>query len=229
MPLRTFNYSDDVLAQHASNVLSFLQEDLPDFTTFDPDLDETKRDELSQLVTWALTEGGDDLNVAKLGDLTEALLTEMQNARRLYNQLRYWVIKAFPNRKAVQRQFGIGRFGKVSGSQEAMISFFTSLKESVEEYRAQLEAVNTPPALLDSMEAQAQALADAQQAQEKKKGNRTVDTEERINKLNELYAITQAYNTAAEFVFFDSPAMRDRYRPPTVTESEPVYEDEDVM
>ena len=49
------------------------------------------------------------------------------------------------------------------------------------------------------------------EAQEKKKGKRTVDTVERINKLNELYAITQAYNTAPEFVFFDSPAMRDRY------------------
>ncbi|WP_420578306.1 hypothetical protein [Ekhidna sp.] len=224
--MRDYNYSDDVLAQYGSNVLSYLEEDLPDFTTFDADLGETKKDQLSELVTWALTEGGDDLNVAKLGDLTEKLLQEMDNARKLYKQLRYWVIKSFPERKAVQRQFGIGRFKKMVDSQEAMISFFASLKESVADYRAELEAVNTPTDLLDSIGTQAEALAKAQQDQEKKKGNRTVDTESRVNKLNELYGITRDYNAAAEFVYFDSPAMRDRYRPPGT--SEPADADEGI-
>lgn len=224
--MRDYNYSDDVLAQYGSNVLSYLEEDLPDFTTFDADLGETKKDQLSELVTWALTEGGDDLNVAKLGDLTEKLLQEMENARKLYKQLRYWVIKAFPERKAVQRQFGIGRFKKMVDSQEAMISFFASLKESVADYRTELEAVNTPTDLLDSIGTQAEALAKAQQDQEKKKGNRTVDTESRVNKLNELYGITRDYNAAAEFVYFDSPAMRDRYRPPGT--SEPADADEGI-
>jgi hypothetical protein len=227
MLLRKLNYSDDVLVQYANKVLSEWQEDLPAFTAFDPELGEAKRDEMSQLVTWALNEDGDDLNVSKLGDLTDALLQELENARRLYQQLRYWVIKAFPERVAVKRQFGIGRYRKVAGSQEAMISFFNSLKQSVEDYRTALEAVNTPPSLLDGVDTQAEALSTAQQAQEKKKGDRTIDTEERIKSLNQLYAYTQAFNAAAEFVYYDSAAKRDLYRPPN--SYEPDYGDDEMM
>ncbi|WP_420578648.1 hypothetical protein [Ekhidna sp.] len=215
MVIRNYKYSDDLLIQYASDQLSFLAEDLDDFTAFDPDLGATKRDQMQTLVEWALMEGGDEINVSKLGDLTDALHQEMDNARKLYNQLRYWVIKAFPTRKAVQRQFGIGRFSKVADSQETMVTFFSGLVQSVADYRAQLEAANAPAALLDSVATQATALADANNAQEKKKGNRGVDTEERVTKLNELYELTKAYNTAAEYVFFDSPAKRDRYRPPS--------------
>jgi len=141
--------------------------------------------------------------------------------------LGYWVIKAFPERVVVKRQFGIGRYRKVAGSQEAMISFFNSLKQSVEDYRTALEAVNTPPSLLDGVATQAEALSTAQQAQEKKKGNRTVDTEERIKSLNQLHAFTQAFNAAAEFVYYDSAAKRDLYRPPTSTETD--YGDDEMM
>ncbi|WP_420575374.1 hypothetical protein [Ekhidna sp.] len=47
--MRDYNYSDDVLAQYGSNVLSYLEEDLPDFTTFDADPEEAKKDQLSEL------------------------------------------------------------------------------------------------------------------------------------------------------------------------------------
>ena len=215
MANRTFNYSDETLTQYASDQLSFLEEDLPDFEAFDPDLGTTKRDAMVDLVQWALSEGGDDINVSKLGDFTEQVLSEMNNSRRLFNQLRYWVMKAFPNRKAVQRQFGIGRFRKITGSQEAMVVFLNNLSSAIEEYRDELLAINTPAALLDGVPTQASALQAANNAQEKKKGNRMVDTESRIEQLNELHQHTKDYNTAAEYVYYDSPAKRDRYRPPT--------------
>ncbi|MEM9337846.1 MAG: hypothetical protein AAGA66_03905 [Bacteroidota bacterium] len=214
MPTRNYKYSDDELIQYANNLLGYLEDDLPDFEAFDADLGTPKKEALSTLVIWGLEEGGDELNVAKLGDFTQRLLEEMATARKLYNQLRYWVVKTFPNRKAVQRQFGIGRFRKVAASQAGLISFFSSLKDSIADYRVQLEAAKTPPDLLDQIALQGQALSRAQQDQEKKKGSRTVDTEERVKKLNELFDLTRAYNAAAEFVYFDLPAKRDLYRPP---------------
>jgi len=126
MLLRKLNYSDDVLVQYANKVLSEWQEDLPAFTAFNSELGEAKRDEMAKMVNCALKEGSDELNVFKLGDLTDALPQEMENARSFYQQLRCWVINAFPNRVAVKRQFGIQRFRKVAGSQEAMLSFYQS-------------------------------------------------------------------------------------------------------
>lgn len=231
-PIRKFRFADDTLIQHASNVLSYLDEDLSTFQAFDPDLGETKHGKLYELTTWALHEGGDELNVARLGDYTEKLLTEINNAHRLYQQLRYWVLKAFPDRKAIQRQFGIGRYSKLTATQEGTIAFFASLSQTITEHRAGLDAVNTPEILLDSIPTQAETLRQAQQAQETKKGNREVDTEARITCLNELYDLTQSFNAAAEYVFFDSPASRDRYRLPGVadpveseeTDTEPVHQ-----
>ncbi len=215
MSKKSFSYSQETLIQYANDQVSFLEDDLDAFIAFDPDLGSTKRDAMSELITWILNEGGDDINVSQLGDTTETVVNEMKNARVMYNQLRYWVVKAFPNRKAVQRQFGVGRFGKLADSQEAMVTFLSALGQTVEEFRTDLEAAGAPTTLLDSVAPQAQSLLDANNAQEKKKGSRTVDTEERINKLNELHQHTRDYNNAAEFVFYDSPAMRDRYRPPS--------------
>lgn len=232
MATRNFSYSDEALTQHASDQLSFLEEDVVDFAAFDPDLGEPKRINMADLVTWAISEGGDDLNVSKLGDFTEQLLAEMESAKRLYNQLRYWVMKTFPDRKAIQRQFGIGRFRKIVTSQESMIVFLNSVNTAIEEYRTELEAANTPVALLDSVAPQADALQLANNAQEKKKGNRTVDTEDRIAQLNQLHQHVKDYNAAAEYVFYDFPAKRDRYRPPTktvATEQEEQIEEIDTL
>lgn len=215
MATKTFKYSQETLLQYANDQLSFLEEDLDSFVAFDPDLGTSKRDAMSELIQWVLNEGGDDINVSQLSDTTETVMNEMKNARVLYNQLRYWVVKAFPNRKAIQRQFGIGRFTKLADSQEAMVTFLSALGQTVAEFRADLEGVGAPAALLDSVAPQAQSLLEANNAQEKKKGSRTVDTEERISRLNELHQHTKDYNNAAEFVFYDSPAMRDRYRPPS--------------
>lgn len=211
---RNYNYSDETLIQYASDQLSYLQEDLSAFEAFDEDLGAAKRDAMQVLTDWALSEGGDEVNVSRLGGYTEKVQEEMENARKLYGQLRYWVAKAFPGRKAVQRQFGIGRFSKIADSQEALIRFMSGLAESVNDYRTQLEAAKAPVTLLDSVAGQASALRAANDAQEKKKGNRTVDTEDRIRKLNELHRHTRDYNAAAEHVFYDSAAKRDRYRTP---------------
>ena len=223
--IRDFKYSDDVLAQYAQDMLSFLEDDLEDFTTFDPGLGEERRNRLTELVNWALTEGGDDQNVARLGNLTETLHSEMNRARRLYSQLRYWVIKTFPGQTAIQKQFGIGRFQKLTNTQSSFVSFFLTLADTIETYRQELEGSGAPGSLLNQAGEQARALTAAQNAQEKKKGNRTVDTEVRVGRLNELFGITREYNAAAEFVYFDSPAMRDRYRPPG-SASTPPHDDD---
>lgn len=47
------------------------------------------------------------------------------------------------------------------------------------------------------------------------KGTRTVDTAERVGQLNELFQHSRDFNAAAEFVYFDDPAKRDLYRPPS--------------
>ena len=124
----------------------------------------------------------------------------------------------------MQRQFGIGRFTKVAKSQTGMIEFMFELAETTTQYKKQLTAVGIEKDLLNKIAQQPQLLQAANQAQEQNKGNRTVDTEERINRLNQLFDHLRDFNNAAEYVFMSQPAKRDNYRPPS-TSSQSVAEE----
>ncbi|MDW3194296.1 MAG: hypothetical protein R8G66_18115 [Cytophagales bacterium] len=213
--MRNFNISIDELLQYGSMVQEYLKTDLPDFTAMDPDLNADKVAELETLLDAALREGGDGSNRAELGQKTETLLAELGEARKLFNQLRYWILKTYPDSTATQRKFGVGRFSKITRSQMGMISFFFELAEMITAHRAELEGKGTPAALLDGVVAQAETLKTAQMEQETQKGNRIVNTEARIKRLNTIYDILRSFNAAAEFVYFDEVAKRDRYRTPS--------------
>ena len=213
--MRNFGISIDELLQFGSMVQEYLKTDLSDFTAMDPDLNADKVAELGTLLSEALKEGGDGSKRAELGQKTETLLAEMAQSRKLFNQLRYWILKTYPDSVATQRQFGVGRFSKVTRSQMGLISFFFELAEVIAENRAALEAKRTPSALLDEVSTQADRLKTAQMEQETQKGNRIVNTEARIKRLNTIYDILRSVNAAAEFVYFDEAAKRDRYRTPS--------------
>jgi hypothetical protein len=221
--LRKFNFSDELLLQYGSTTVGYLTNDLPLFKAFDKALNEAKAKALTALVELALREGGDDHKVTELGEKTENMLQQMHNSSALFSQLRYWVVKAFPTQKAVQRQFGIGRLSKATKTQTAMIEFMYEVAETTAQYQQQLIAVGTDKQLLQQVAQQPKLLQDANQAQEQNKGTRTVDTEERIIRLNQLFDHLRDFNNAAEYVFISQPAKRDNYRAPST--NQPVAEE----
>lgn len=223
----TFNFSQDVLIEYTGTMVGHLETDLSTFTAFDPDLNQAKKDRMESIISWFLKEGGDEDKVTTLLVLTSKVMDELASCRKLYHQMRYWVMKAFPNEKAMQRKFGIGRFAKIADNQTSMVLFISSMSQHVIDHRTELEAAGAPTALLDEVAVRAEALRLANEAQEVMKGNRTVDTSERITQLNELFQHTRDFNTAAEFVFYADTTKRDLYRPPSNTNAAEEIEDDD--
>lgn len=223
-----FKFSQDVLVEYAGTTVGHLSNDLPDFTAFDPDLDQTKMDDMVAKIDWFLAEGGDEAVKGTLAERTATLLAEMTSSRRTYNHIRYWVMKTFPQQKAIQRKFGIGRIARIVDNQSEMVIFMGSLSQQVATHRAALEAAGAPAATLDEVAVRAEALRIANEAQEMMKGHRTVDTATRVETLNALFQHTRDFNTAAEFVYFDDPAKRDLYRPPSNTDTADEVEEEEI-
>ena len=223
-----FNFSQDILVEYTGTVVGHLANDLPDFTAFDPDLNQAKVDEMDAHIDWFLTEGGDEASRGTLAERTAAVIAELNSSRRIYNQVRYWVMKAFRMHKPIQRQFGIGRISKIADNQSEMVVFMGSLSQQVEAHRIELEAAGAPGAVLDEVAVRAEALRIANEAQEMMKGHRTVDTSVRIAKLNVLFEHTRDFNTAAEFVYYDDSAKRDLYRPPSNTDTAEALEEEEA-
>lgn len=224
-----FKFSQDILIEYAGTIVGHLSNDLPDFSAFDPDLSQIKVDEMQAHIEWFLAEGGDESAVSTLADRTATMLAELQKCRRVYHQIRYWVMKSYPTQKAIQRKFGIGRFSKIVDNQSNMVLFMSALIQHIVDHRTTLEGSGAPAAILDEVATRANALRTANEAQEVMKGTRTVDTAERVSQLNELFQHTRDFNAAAEFVYFDDSAKRDLYRPPSNTDTADDMTEEEVV
>ncbi len=215
MAERNFRFKDTVLLEWGDTIVEHLKLDIDQFTTFDPKLNQNFVTHVEQKVALGYKEGGDDLNRARLQEKTEAVEKAMQDCRIYFKKLKYWVLDAFPGKKAIQKQFGIGRFRTVTGNQTKMIQYMEGLSDTIAQHLKALEATGIPKDIVKQPAILAQTLREANKVQEQKKGTRTVDTAERVEQLNELYAILQKINAAADNVFDELQAKRDLYRAPS--------------
>lgn len=222
---RTFNIADPRLLEHGGIVLEALKVDLPAFSGFDPDLNENLVAELRELHESALHEGGDDAARGKVGVKTQTLLNAMAACKKVVKRLRYWVKKTYDNDPAKRKRFQLTRFWNVADNQPELIVYMSALVSTVDELRSELEAANTPADLLDSIKPAADALLEANNAQENSKGGRGTATQVRVTSLNRMYKISQMLSDAAEYVFEEDPAKREIYRLPG--NSKPSTDDEE--
>ncbi|SHJ70363.1 hypothetical protein SAMN04488028_101955 [Reichenbachiella agariperforans] len=222
---RIYNISDARLLQHTGVLLETIKTDLPQFTAFDPDLDEALITELSGLYSETLEEGGDDVARGKVGEKTQSLLDEMKRADKATKSLRYWVKKTFEKDPASLKRFQLVKYWKVRDRQPELVVYMNTLAAVVAELRAPLEAAKVPVDLLDSVKSIADALSAADISQESSKGGRSAATQARVTRLNAIYDTDRKINNAAEFIYDDDPAKRERYRIPG--NAKPSTEDEE--
>ncbi|WP_062056070.1 hypothetical protein [Aquimarina longa] len=219
MAERSYKIKDGIVLEWADTVISYLKEDIQLFTDFDAKLDQRFITLLESKVTQAYKEGGDQLNIAQLQEKTESVDRAMNDCHAYFKKLRYWVLDAFPDQKAIQKQFGVGRYAIIRRSQIKMIQYTEGLTTTINQHRDALIATGIPAQLLEQPAALSEALRSANNEQEQKKGTRTVDTDQRKELFNELYRILQKINAAADNVFDQHPAKRKLYRTPRVTSS----------
>lgn len=215
MSKRNYPFSDSSLLEWGDTVTEHLKRDIDEFSTFDKKLNQDFLVTIQKQVDEALVEGGDGINLAQLRAKTEVVEKAMQDCRKYFKRLKYWVLDAFPDKKAIQKQFGIGKFGKIKESQPKMILYMEGLKDTIEQYRNVLEEAGASGDFLNQVSVLAEQLRKANKEQEQKKGTRTVDTADRVERLNGLYTILQKINAAADNVFEEEEVKRELYRPPS--------------
>ncbi len=148
------------------------------------------------------------------GVKTQMLLREMKKAARMLKFLRYWVKKVYENDQASLKLFQLSKYWKVRNRQAELIAYLSALATTVAEQRSKLEVANVPADLLDSVADIAKSLKEANIAQENSKAERQADTQNRVDRLNDIYSVCVAFSNAAEFVFEENPAKRELYRVP---------------
>lgn len=214
MSKRDYPFSDTLLLEWGDTVSEHLKEDIVAFSSFDKKLNQDFLENVQKKVDEAFLEGGDTLNRAQLRKKTEAVEKAMQACYGYHRRLKYWVLDAFPDKIAIQKQFGIGRFSKMRDNQVKMIQYMEGLKDTISQYQTELETAGASKDLLTQVEVLSELLRTANKEQEQKKGTRTVDTAGRVERLNGLYTLLRKISAAADIVFEDQPTRRDLYRVP---------------
>lgn len=208
---RQYTISDAVLLEHADTVKASISDDISNFTAFDSTIPAEYADQIGTAIDAVLAVKSDQVIIDEQVELTQNLNDAMGACTNAFRTIAFFVRKVFDGNTAIQNQFGFNDIHKVRNNQAKMILFMDSLVETAQKYQNDLVAAGCNEAVITSLAEKAAALRTANTEQEKFKKDRGLYTQERVEKLNELYKMLVPVSEIAQIIFADDPARLERY------------------
>lgn len=194
--------------------MQFFKDHLAEFTAYDPSLDITfynnwkaALDELIPLLPNKDKEEAVSEDSFLIADADKVLA----KCREKYKDVKYYASKAFPANKAALKEFGEGTYSKVGFSRLRMVQFMDTLHGVATKYKTELIAQSYTQAAIDHIATLAQELRADNNEQQLKKKERPTETRKRIQALNKFYGFGQRAAAAANRVFSNNEAYRNRF------------------
>jgi hypothetical protein len=103
---RNYTGSDAFMVQEARLIHGLVNSDLARFTAFDSTVTAATQTSYLAAITAAETVVDDTAVVGQLKQSTEIMSAAMEAAKAKYNEVKYYVMKAFPNSPGTQYEFG---------------------------------------------------------------------------------------------------------------------------
>lgn len=211
---KAFKGSAHNMIDKIAKVLYFFNKNLADFTAYDPQLNaafseawkEAWMDAAHRLPNKEVEETVFEDNL-----LTEESEQSLARCRAKYIQVKYFAGRAFPNNKAVLKEFGAGAYSKVCTSRLRMVGFMEALHGVAEKYKGPLMAAGLTQPQIDEINSLATELRNKNTAQQLKKKERPTETRKRIEALNTFYGYGQRVVEAARFIYRDNEVLRKEF------------------
>jgi hypothetical protein len=185
--------------------------DLEAFVEEDPDFDQPFSENWLSLIDECASFTTDKQAKAEQTAKTKVLLKLMQDSINESDRLERFVDKAFPGDKSVHNEFGFKK-GLSKISQEEMMDYVKHLYETAKKYQTQLISSKYSSERIEALNTLYINLYTADTEQEEAKQGIPALTKDRIEKLNELWKISETVNKAANIIFKDNPEKRNRYK-----------------
>lgn len=211
---RVFKGSAHNMIDKIAKVLYVFGKHLSDFTAYDPQLNAAFRDAWQEAwldAAHRLPNKGVEETVFADNLLTEESEQSLAKCRAKYLQVKYFAGRAFPNNKAVLKEFGAGAYSKVCTSRLRMVGFMEALHGVAEKYKVQLTVAGLSQPQIDEINTLATELRNKNTAQQLKKKERPTETRNRIEALNTFYAYGQRVVEAARFIYRDNEILRKEF------------------
>jgi hypothetical protein len=209
---RNFSSADGYMLQSASAIHGLLSQDIATFGSFDQQFTAAFVSDFEALIDAARALASDDLVIDQVATKREEVQRVRLAANTKYSELRHFVLKAFPQSKSVQNQFGLGSYRNYARRSAArMLRLLQDLHKAATSYQAELLAAGYTLAKIAEIDTLAQQLDAAISAQSQAKKGRPKTTEERISALNACYQRMVQINAAAQMVYMTDAAKRKQY------------------
>lgn len=212
--VRNYSGSDADMIQASRVMHGLFVEDKSAFTNFDNGFTDPYAENWLQKIEAGTDVIQDSLYLSNQAELTKNVELKMTECRDFFQMMKYFIEKAFPDRKEIWTQFGVNDYEKARVSETKMIQFLGVLHKTATEFSAELIAAGFSQEKIDKIELLQKELINADYEQELSKKKRPAVTQERIEKLNECYQLMQKVSKAGKIIFANNRAKFDQYLMP---------------
>lgn len=143
---------------------------------------------------------------------TQVVETTMVQARKQFQELKYFVQKAFPNQPNQWSKFGFDDYSEVRDNPVKMIPFLLKVYKLSDANRSALVAQGATDQRIDDFQTTYQSLVNAVTEQDMAKNERGVVTQMRITALDALFdEYLTPTREVAKFVYAENAAMYSQF------------------
>lgn len=212
---RNFKLTDARLQQFGATVCETLPQDLLDFQAFDSTLPDNYADSIKAAIESIQTVKTDMVVIDEMAERTQAVNDDMAGCNTAFRTIKYFVMKCFPGNTAIHNQFGFNDIEKVRKNHARMLVFMRDFTGVTMQHKAKLVEAGCSEALVDSLPDLVSQLQNSKTEQEVFKKQRGLITQERVEKLNDLFDLLNPISDMAQIIYADDEARLNRYRFPT--------------
>lgn len=208
---RHYSGNDAFMTESARVNYNLANDDLAKFTAFDSTIDEAYMAAYLADIETAETVVADTAVSDQQVQTTENVLSQMDLARAKYNEVKYFVQKAFPNSPATQGEFGLNDYMDARRSENKMIQFLDEMHKACVKYQTQLVAAGYNAPAIAAIQTIRTDLLNKNTTQEVFKKQRPKLTENRIKILNAVYGRLSLINAAAQVIYANDYAKKRQF------------------
>lgn len=212
---RSYNLSDANLQQFSAVVGETLPKDIADFKHFDSTFPDTYPQTIKDALAEVQAIKTDMVIIDEMAEKTQAVNNAMGACNTSFRTIKFFVLKKFPGNVAIHNQFGFNDIRKVRNKHALMVVFMDDFIKVTNNYKTELVEAGCSETLIDNLPQQLDNLKQSNTDQEMFKKERGLITQDRIEKLNELYNCLVPVSQMAQIIYADDEARLARYRIPS--------------
>jgi len=212
--------ADHKVFSKAQTIHNLLAEDLADFAAKDAEFDLAFVANFQTEIDTCEGTKTDETYMDEVEQLTKNMNEAWADCKEYFQDMKYYIEKAFPNDPAIHNQFGFDNYRDMSREQGRVVLFMDALEMKATEFQTQLIAAGMTPgqvALVANLRA---AFKAADMAQNDALTKRIKLTQLRIKQYNKLWVILQQVNQLSKAVYRGDYAKLQQYLLPAPANNE---------